>query len=480
MTHGKVEVEVAIIGAGTAGMTAYRAARKHTDSVVVIESDHYGTTCARVGCMPSKLLIAAAEVSHHVDNAPLFGIDVAGKQVNGRQVMARVRSERDRFVGFVLDAVEDWPSKHKIRGRARFIAANELLVDDQIKVLADRIVIATGSSPMVPKAWYELGDRLLVNDDVFAWDQLPESIAVVGTGVIGLELGQALARLGVKTHLIGTGNKFGPVTDPAINERVGRVMADELTLVPDARVEQVVRTATGVAVSYREKGQLVTIETACLLAATGRRPNLDGLDLQAAGITVNERGIPDFNDTTGQIGSTPVFIAGDASNAHPLLHEAADDGRIAGDNAGRFPDIRVHPRRAPLSIIFTDPQIMMTGKTFASLSGSGCEFAVGEASFEDQGRSRVLGKNKGTLRVYGEQGSGLFLGAEMIGPAAEHLGHLLAWSVQHRLTVQQMLDSPYYHPVIEEGLRTALRRLSRGLQMGSEPVQRCLDCGPGA
>jgi dihydrolipoamide dehydrogenase len=394
--------------------------------------------------------------------------------------MARVRSERDRFVGFVLDAVEDWPSRHKIRGRARFIAANELLVDDRIRVLAERIVIATGSSPLVPEPWSVLGDRLLINDDVFAWDRLPESIAVVGTGVIGLELGQALSRLGVKTHLIGAGNRFGPVTDPVINACIGKVMADELTLVPDARVEQVARTAGGVAVSYREKDQLVTVEAACLLAATGRRPNLGGLDLQAAGITVNDKGIPDFNDTTGQIGSTPVFIAGDASNAHPLLHEAADDGRMAGDNAGRFPDLRVHPRRAPLSIIFTDPQIMLTGKTFASLSGSDCQFAVGEASFEDQGRSRVLGRNKGVLRVYGEQGSGLFLGAEMFGPAAEHLGHLLAWSVQQRLTVQQMLDSPYYHPVIEEGLRTALRGLSRRLHMGPEPVKGCLDCGPGA
>jgi dihydrolipoamide dehydrogenase len=107
-------------------------------------------------------------------------------------------------------------------------------------------------------------------------------------------------------------------------------------------------------------------------------------------------------------------------------------------------------------------------------------FETGAVSFEDQGRSRVILRNQGALHVYGERGSGRFLGAEMIGPAAEHIGHLLAWSAQRGDTVQQMLDSPFYHPVIEEGLRTALRELQRALRMGPPPVERCLDCGPGA
>ena len=109
----------------------------------------------------------------------------------------------------------------------------------------------------------------------------------------------------------------------------------------------------------------------------------------------------------------------------------------------------------------------------------GC-FAVGEASFDDQGRSRVMLQNRGLLRVYGEHGTGLFLGAEMFGPAAEHIGHLLAWAHQQKMTVGQMLTMPFYHPVIEEGLRTALRDLSRQLHLGPPPVPRCLDCGPGA
>ena len=474
------EVEVAIIGAGTAGMSAYRRVREYTDSVVIIESSHYGTTCARVGCMPSKLLIAAAEANHQAHNAARFGVDVGSVTVDGKRVMQRVKSERDRFVGFVEETVNDWPVAHKVWGEARFCGPNELQVGEALCIKAERIVIAVGSRPNIPAPWYELGDRLLINDDVFAWDDLPSSVGVVGTGVIGLELSQTLSRLGVRTQLFGVGNRIGPLSDPLVNAQALTIFGEEMALSSDAAVEAVARTDDGVEVSYNEKGEKRTAKFEYLIAATGRRSNIDRLDLKAAGLAVNEQGLPAFDDSTGQIENSSVFIAGDVSNAHPLLHEAADDGRIAGDNAGTYPQIHARPRRAPISVVFTDPQIALVGARYAQLEHSDTAFAVGQVDFSGQGRSRVIGKNKGLLRVYGEHGSGLFLGAEMIGPAAEHLAHLLSWSVQHRLSVQQMLDSPFYHPVIEEGLRTALRQLNSELKMGPLPVEGCLDCGPGA
>lgn len=132
-------------------------------------------------------------------------------------------------------------------------------------------------------------------------------------------------------------------------------------------------------------------------------------------------------------------------------------------------------------MVFSEPQIASVGETIDQIEKrcSTC-YAVGEVSFEGQGRSRVMGKNKGILKVYAEQGTGLFLGAEMFGPSAEHIGHLLAWSVQQRMTVSTMLDMPFYHPVIEEGLRTALRDLNAKLHIGPEIVNNSLDCGPGA
>jgi dihydrolipoamide dehydrogenase len=471
-------VDVAIVGAGTAGMGAYRSALAHTDDVVVIEDGPYGTTCARVGCMPSKLLIAAAEAAHAVAQAPRFGVQAGPSRIDGRAVMQRVRDERDRFVGFVLEAVERWPDAHRLRGRACFEADHVLAVGDHTRVEAARIVIATGSRPHVPAEWRAaLGERLIVNDDVFDWHDLPASVAVVGAGVIGLELAQAMHRLGVRVRLVGRSARIGPLTDPALQARARDVFAHELPLTLDARDVALRRDGTDVVLRLPD-GTEERFEW--LLCAAGRRPNVDALGLDRTTLPLDPEGVPVHDRRTGQIGPSPVFLAGDASDEHPLLHEAADDGRIAGDNAGRWPDVRVRPRRAPLAVVFSDPQIMLAGATHAQLVAAGVPFETGAVAFDDQGRSRVMLRNRGALHVYGERGSGRFLGAEMIGPAAEHLGHLLAWSVQRGDTVQQMLDSPFYHPVVEEGLRTALRDLQRALRMGPPPVERCLDCGPGA
>jgi dihydrolipoamide dehydrogenase len=478
-TNSIVETDVAIIGAGTAGMSAYRAALEHTPRVLLIESGVYGTTCARVGCMPSKLLIAAADAAHMMAMAPQFGVSASGVKVDGRAVMARVRSERDRFVGFVVDTVEHWPAEHRMLGHARFIDKHTLQVGDT-QVRAHRIVIATGSRPDVPEAWRQaLGDRLIINDDVFDWEDLPRSVAVVGTGVIGLEIAQALHRLGVRVRLYGRSARVGPLTDPELQALSLEVFRHELPLSVDLAHIEPRREGDRVIVRTSNRAGDVHEETfEWLLAATGRTPNVDQLGLENTGMPRDARGIPVHDRHTGQVAGLPIFVAGDVNEDRPLLHEAADEGRIAGGNAGLYPDVRLRPRRTPLAVVFSEPQIVLAGASHAELRSAGIDFEVGRVSFSDQGRSRVMGRNQGALHVYGEAGTGRFLGAEMLGPAAEHLGHLLAWSVQRGDTVQQMLDSPFYHPVVEEGLRTALRQLQTALRLPRPREETCLDCGP--
>ncbi|NWN90035.1 dihydrolipoyl dehydrogenase [Marinobacter adhaerens] len=477
----KQQVDVAIIGAGTAGMVAYSRVRKVTDKVVLIEGDQYGTTCARVGCMPSKLLIAAADNAYQMAQADQFGVSAGDITIDGRRVMERVRSERDRFVASVVRSVEGFPEAHRIRGHARFTGPDSLIVGEDTEIQAQRIIIATGSRPNIPGFLKEAKDRLVVNDDIFEWQDLPESVVVFGPGVIGLELGQALSRLGVRVRMFGVGGAVGPIQDDSIREYALKRFNEEFPLDPDGEVTRVERVEGGVAVTFVDGDAGEKTETfEYLLAATGRRPNVDGLDIQNADIELDDNAMPVFNSHTLRCGQSPIFIAGDANNELPLLHEAADEGRIAGDNAAAYPDIKAGRRSAPLAVVFTDPQIATVGLTINEVNEqcSGC-FAVGEVSFENQGRSRVLGKNSGLLRVYGEYGSGLFMGAEMFGPAAEHIAHLLAWSVQRRLTVSEMLEMPFYHPVIEEGVRTALRDLNRNLNIGPAPEGDCTDCGPG-
>ncbi|MDR7267442.1 dihydrolipoamide dehydrogenase [Pelomonas saccharophila] len=460
--------DVAIIGAGTAGMAAYRAARVHTDKVLLIEAAHYGTTCARVGCMPSKLLIAAAEAAESVREAHRFGVQAEAPRIDGRAVMQRVRSERDRFVGFVLETINGWPEATRLFGRARFTGLGTLDVEGQ-QIKARTVVIATGSRPFVPAGWRErLGARLIVNDDVFDWVDLPKSLAVVGAGVIGLELALALHKLGVRVRLFARGNRVGPLTDPELQPLAQKLFAEDVPLTLNAADMNPVLDGDEVVIGGER--------FEALLCTAGRQANLDHLGLETLNLPRDDQGHPVIDRHTSQWGGMPVFIAGDVTNDRPLLHEASDAGRIAGDNAARWPDVHHRPRRAPLAIVFSEPQIAIAGASHAELVATGREFDIGRVSFADQGRSRVMLVNRGGLHVYAERGTGRLLGAEMIGPAAEHLGHLLAWSVQRGDTVQQMLDCPFYHPVVEEGLRTALRQLHSDLHLPAPPIEDCMDC----
>ena len=201
-------------------------------------------TCARVGCIPSQLLIAAAESVHQIEKAPQFGVHPQGNiTINGREVMDRVKRERDRFVGFVLEGVDEIPAQDKIVGYAQFVDNNTLNIDGHTQVTAKRIVIATGSRPAYPNVWNELGDRLVINDDVFDWDDLPKSVAVFGPGVIGLELGQALHRLGVEIKLFGLGGQVGPLTDPEVMSYADKAFKQEFYLDANVKVEQMKRIA---------------------------------------------------------------------------------------------------------------------------------------------------------------------------------------------------------------------------------------------
>jgi dihydrolipoamide dehydrogenase len=463
MAH--LQVDVAIVGAGTAGMAAYRAVRAHVDSVLLIEGGAFGTTCARVGCMPSKLLIAAAEAAHQARHASAFGVHVTSVRVDGVAVMARVQRERDRFVNFVLETIDAIAPTDRLTANVKFQDSHTLKTEDGQLIHAKRIVIATGSRPVLPPVLKGLSAHLLTNENVFELPSLPTSLAVFGPGVLGLELAQAMSRLGVQVKVFGVGGGIAGIQDPAILEYANATFNNEFYLDASAQVNSVTETATGVEINYLHRdGMWRTESFDYVLAATGRAPALAGLGLEHTGLQLNDRGVPLFDRFTLQCDDSSIFIGGDASNDSPVLHEAADQGRIAGENAARFPDVRPGLRRAALAVVFTDPQVASVGLNLKHLAQHHKgRFAVGLVSFENQGRSRVMLRNQGLLKVYGELVSGLFLGAEMFGPSAEHMAHLLAWAVQQRMTVASMLDMPFYHPVIEEGLRTALRDLNHNL-----------------
>lgn len=476
------DVDVAILGAGTAGLSAYRAAAKETDSIALIDGGPLGTTCARVGCMPSKLLIAAANTAQGIRDTERFGIYADAPRIDGAAVMQRLRDERDRFVGFVLDSIADFPDRHLIREYATFEDDHTLRLSGGGKLTARAIVIATGSRANIAAPLKDAGDRLMTNEDIFDWHDLPGSAAVFGAGIIGLELGQALHRLGVRVRLFGRDHAVGPISDDEVRRYAARRFEQEFPAHWHAD-STVSRDGGGVVVRWSDADDDDAEEREerfdVLIAATGRRPNVDKLNLEATTLPRDDRGTPIFDSLSMQIGDSNVFMAGDASAELPLLHEASDEGRMAGENAARSPKIYRKVRRTPLSIVFCEPQITMVGASHAELTDAGTDFAAGSLDFADQGRARVMGVNSGLLRLYAARDTGHLLGAEMFGPAAEHFGHLLAWAIESNLTVDQLLERPFYHPTLEEGLRTALRNTVEALGMGPQTPPRCIDRGPG-
>ena len=245
-----------------------------------------------------------------------------------------------------------------------------------------------------------------------------------------------------------------------------RSLGRALDLHPDYDLQGVDADDEGVTISFVDSRGVSRRERFDrILIAAGRRSNLESLGLRSAGISPSADGRYRIDPGTLQLEDAPVFVAGDANGLHPLLHEAADDGRIAGTNAAHFPDLRAFPRRTPLAIVFSDPQIAVVGAGYESLAE--CGAVAGRVDYADQGRARVQGINDGMVRLYADKRSGRLLGAEMFGPRVEHLSHLLAWAIERNLTATQALDMPFYHPVLEEGLRTALRDLNANLQHGA-------------
>jgi dihydrolipoamide dehydrogenase len=457
--------DVAIIGAGSAGLTALREVRKQTDNFVLINDGFYGTTCARVGCMPSKALIEAANAFHRRKVLDAFGVSGAeGLTVDIPAVLRRVRRLRDGFVTGMLKLTDELKDS-SIAGRARFLDAQVLAVGER-RVHAKKIIIATGSRPVIPKEWALFGTGILTSDDLFEQETLPSHMAVIGMGAIGSEIAQALSRLGITITGFGHNKHIAGLSDTAVNSQAVALMRAEFTLHLGHTAEPVIE---GKRIRVRAGDESVVVDR--MIVALGRRPNIDQLGLDNLGIQLDEHGVPPFDTRTMQIADLPVYIAGDASRHLPFLHEALDEGYIAAYNAMRN-EPACFERRVPLEIVFTDPSIAIVGQSSIELDEY--ETLIGEVDFSSQARARMGEVNHGLLRVYVDKKSGGLLGAELCAPQGEHLAHLLALAIQHKLTVHDLLRMPFYHPVLEEGLRTALRDAAGKLGGADVPdLARC-------
>jgi len=444
------QVDVAIIGAGSAGLSAVHQVRRKTDNYLLIDGGELGTTCARVGCMPSKVLIQVAEDFQRRNLFEREGINNAeALSVDFEEAMEHVQDLRDAFVDMVFGSMEPVEEAGKlIESYAKFTSNNTIEIDGET-ITADKVIIATGSTPVVPAAWKNFGERIITTDDFFELETLPESMAVIGLGVIGLELGQSLNRLGVKVTGIDQQETISDLKDPVINKVTIDTIGKEMTMWLGQPAD----------ITEGENGKLKvsagdnTVEVDKILLSIGRTPNLKSLGLENTTLELDDRGIPVFNVHTSQCGNSNIFIAGDVNGNRPILHEAVHEGRIAGLNAVSE-TITAYQQKTPMAITFCEPNISTCGMQFDELDEA--TTAIGEVRMGPVGRALIMGKNKGHIRIYAEKNTGKLLGASICASKGESLIHMLTLAIQNKQTVQDMLAMPFYHPVMEEAVQAAL------------------------
>ncbi|WP_295384105.1 FAD-dependent oxidoreductase [uncultured Thiodictyon sp.] len=428
------QVAVAIIGAGPAGLAAAAQVRKTTRDFVLIDNGGFGSTCAQIGSGPS---VVAAHLA-------------AGLARSSSLPVGRTPANPGALP-IDLDAL---PAEALIAGEARFIGPNTLRAGGQT-IAARSIVIATGGVSVEPPYWRDfLGDRLLTVETAFAQERLPASVAVIGLGPAGLELGQVLHRLGVQVIGIESGQTIARLQDPLVNQLALGLLGREfpLWLGAPALVEP-----RGHQVLVRAGPHEAVVDR--VLVAVGRRPNLEPLSLAQTGCARDARGVPLFHPQHLRLGRLPIYIAGDAAGGAGGLAYTLEQGRVAGYNASHRKPI-AFATGVPTAVVFSEPNIAWVGPSWSTLDQSFLMTAQAGIEALDGDLPPRTGHHRGLLRVYADRRDGRVLGAAMIGPGCEPLAQALAWCLERRLTVQQMSELPLDQPPVTAALRQTFNTLA--------------------
>jgi len=459
---------VAIIGAGTGGLYALREVKRAKKTFLLIDQGPLGTTCARVGCMPSKVALHAGAAWQSQQQFPAFGISGAKHlTIDTTKAWAEVKRQRDSFAGGAADNARRAAGDNLIMGQAQFVNANTLKVTQQdgseLIITAERIIIAAGSSPVLPSWLNNIADRTITTDQLFELEALPKRLGILGLGAIGLEMGLALSRLGIKVVGADIAHTIGGIQDPEVNEHAITRLRQEFTFHLGESAEI---TPHGEGLLMQAGGEKYEIDL--LLAALGRRPNLSSLNIHAAGIPTNDHGQVLYNPHTMQIGNLPIYIVGDINHERTLMHEAADEGAMAGYNASQAETV-AFARKTNIAIAFTAPDIISVGASWNELQER--DILVGTALGKANGRSRIIGDGSEILKLYADANSGQLLGAAMFGERAEHIASLLSLAIGRGETAHSLMEMPWYHPTVEEMLQSALQDIARKIpQENSLPL----------
>ena len=443
------DYNLAIVGGGSAGYAAAHAAVAEGLRTVVIESGpEVGGLCILRGCMPTKSLFYAAEVMQHARHVGPWGIHAENVGFDFAKVMAHKNA-------FIADLAEDRRAQltsgkfQFLRGHARFLDPDTVAVNDHEPLTASHFVIATGSS-VAPPHLPQLSDvGYLTSDDALGLTHLPESLIILGGGPVAVEFAQFFARFGVRVTILQRSEHIlsNFDTDAAMEiERIFRrdgieiITATELT---DAQSDGRRKT-----VYFQHHGQPRSVSASEILLAIGRKPNIESLDLEMAGVATEHGRIPanEFMQTS----APHIYAAGDCTGPHEVVHLAVQQGANAAHNIAHPENPRRLDERLLLAVIFTEPQVAAVGLTEKIAIARGIPYLTAGHPFSELGKSLIMGATDGYVKLLADPQSGEILGGDCIGPYGGELIHEIVAAMVKRMTVRELADMPHYHPTLAE------------------------------
>ncbi len=447
--------DVIVIGAGPGGyVCAIRCAQLGLKTACAEGRETLGGTCLNVGCIPSKALLHAShslqEAKH---NFARMGVKTSDPKVDWEAMLAY----KDGIIGQNTKGIEFLFKKNKVdwlKGWASIPAPGQVSVGDQVHE-AKAIVIATGSdSATIPGV--EIDERIVVSSTgALELPKIPKRLAVIGAGVIGLELGSAYSRLGSDVTVIEYLDRIVPGTDAETAKVFQRTLKRQgLKFITGAAVQKVETTKTKASTTYRlrKSDEETVLEADTVLVATGRRPFTQGLELASLGVNMSDGGqIRTDSRYATNIGG--VYAIGDCIDGPMLAHKAEDEGMAVAENlAGQAGHVNygVIP-----SVIYTHPEVASVGETEESLKEKGRAYKVGKFSFMGNGRAKASFSSEGFVKLLADSETDRILGCHIIGPAAGDLIHEVCVAMEFGAAAEDLARTCHAHPTYSEAVREA-------------------------
>ena len=452
------EFDAIVIGAGQSGPFLAARFAQAGMKVALVEREHLGGTCVNDGCIPTKTLVASARAAHLARHAADFGVQIDGAV---RVDMRAVKARKDAVVNESIAGLTTWlqglPTLTLLREQARFVAPNRVRVGDD-ELSAPKIFINTGGRPTVPD-WPGIHDvPYLTNTSMMALDVLPEHLVVVGGSYIGLEFAQMYRRFGSTVTVVEAAPRLIAREDAEVCEAVRALLeAEGISVHVGASNLAMARDGAGVRVDFERAGAAHQLIASDLLLAVGRRPNTDGLGLDAAGVKLDARGYIVVDDEL-RTSAPGVWALGDVNGKGAFTHTSYNDFEIVAANLLDGGTRRVSDRISAYAL-YTDPPLGRIGMSEAEVRASGRAALVATLPMARVGRARERGETTGFMKVLVDAQTQRLLGAALFGIEADEVVQLLLLAMAADLPITRIVQTMWIHPTVTELLPTLFAAL---------------------